>query len=531
MKQRLKNLLLIMIIIFPISIQANECWDYDENKNTLTIHQVDYNLYSDSEKWNKYSNSIKKIIIDDGVDFLYSNMFRDLQNLEEVKLPDSMGAYIDDYAFYNCPKLKEIKLPIGITRVGKYAFYGTGIKKVNIPIYLNWIEENAFNENTEIIKLAEKEHIIDAGTAGPTKEMLNSFSEGRARDNTCYNKYYYGLYWDDTAYWKLYEDGTLVVTGTEMTVGYLGSRIPWGCYKNKIKRIIYNEDYIGTLTKRNKNNLKEALPNATYAIYVNKPIEEIMNNRLKVITAAQLWDCREDCINGFRNLEEIIVNRGVEEIKAKAFKAESIKGSPSNTYISKYVKKIGDEQLIYTQTNEDSGKTINLEVSYEEYKNNNYDYGELVDENGFKTTIKTSVYHKDKKSFINNKIDDYYVSINNDLAPKTIKVDGKTLYLYETYITKENGSVDVSIPKDDGLEYYVKEIKAPKGFDIDKVAYRIDTSKDKLNIEVADYPLKRKSSKSITTIINPETKTPIIVILLIIISLSTTIILRKKQEQ
>ena len=44
-----------------------------------------------------------------------------------------MGGEIADYAFYNCPKLDHIDLPDGgLSRIGKYAFYGTSIKEVKL---------------------------------------------------------------------------------------------------------------------------------------------------------------------------------------------------------------------------------------------------------------------------------------------------------------------------------------------------------------------------------------------------------------
>ena len=55
---------------------------------------------------------------------------------------------------------------------------------------------------------------------------------------------------------------------------------------------------------------------------------------------------------------------------------------------------------------------------------------------------------------------------------------------------KDDGSVDISLAKDDTVEYYVKEIKAPKGFELDENTYKIDMSQETLNIIVANDPIK-----------------------------------------
>ena len=123
-----------------------------------------------------------------------------------------------------------------------------------------------------------------------------------------------------------------------------------------------------------------------------------------------------------------------------------------------------------------------------------------------------------------NDIDEYYVSINDNTAPKTIEVEGKTYYLYDTYMTNKEGIAKVSIPNNiyplDDLEYYVKEVKAPTGYDIDKNAYKIDMSKDTLDIQVSDKQLR-----------NPETNGIIITISIIISIILIALIINKASSK
>ena len=113
--------------------------------------------------------------------------------------------------------------------------------------------------------------------------------------------------------------------------------------------MIFNDEKKGTLTKRDINNPELTLPGATYAVYTTKPLEEILNNRIKVIEGAQLWDCREyGLCMGMKYVEKIIVNRGTETIKSNAFDSREEPDLLNDFYISKYVKNIEQYAFFYS---------------------------------------------------------------------------------------------------------------------------------------------------------------------------------------
>ena len=91
-------------------------------------------------------------------------------------------------------------------------------------------------------------------------------------------------------------------------------------------------------------------------------------------------------------------------------------------------------------------------------------------------------------------------------------------------MTSKEGVAKVSIPNNiypfDDLEYYVKEVKAPTGYDIDKNAYKIDMSKDTLDIQVSDKQLR-----------NPETNGIIITISIIISIILIALIINKASSK
>ena len=271
-----------------------------------------------------------------------------------------------------------------------------------------------------------------------------------------------------------------------------------------------------------------------YGIYVNKPVEDIMNNRIKTIISNLYCDCREDCVWGMRNLDTLVLNRGIDNLDHQ-LESFDTPGHPKDVYISKYLKNISTSSIMHIGQNEPKEKNIHFEVSFEDYINNNYDYNmfssfydespiEIINENKFINYINKTVYRTNFYGNIINNVDEYYVSINDNTAPKTIEVEGKTYYLYDTYMTNKEGIAKVSIPNNiyplDDLEYYVKEVKAPTGYDIDKNAYKIDMSKDTLDIQVSDKQLR-----------NPETNGIIITISIIISIILIALIINKASSK
>lgn len=539
-----------LFLSFVNTYAANGTYVYEVNYtyegDTLTISP--YTTYDGRKMFNvreipeevrwftDNKNDVRKIVIEDGIENINKNAFKDFVNLEEVIFPKNMPGQISDYAFSGAPKLKKVTIPDGLIRIGNYAFYGTGITKVEIPIYTDWLGEHAFPDGTEIIMLKEKEDIMAAGTAGWPHGYYNDntiHGEGKPSNNTCYNKASVnGGWYTATAFWRLYNDGTLVVWGTDLAPGYLSSRVPWGCYKDHIKKIIFNDDKTGKLTKKNKVGNRESLPNAKYAIYASKPVDEIMENRIKVIEGAQTWDCRFDCTQGFRNVESIVFNRGIESIpQTSTFHNSGAGESLKDVYLSKYVKSanMGSYWYEWNIASHDGSTDyvfprLHIEASFDDYKNNGYNYrgrndSELVTDEGFKDKIgepsftypygSEEIFSAKLFATIENNIDKYYVSVNDASAPDTITHNDKTLYKYETYITKDDGSVDVSLPNMEDVEYYVKEITAPEGFQVDPTVYKVDMSGKNIDIQMTNYPVgyKEAEPKQPKTEKNPNTAT------------------------
>ena len=132
---------------------------------TLTITgngpMANYNGYKTSSNdscapWCEKIQNITRLIVEDGVTTLGDNIlyysysdsdskFHSFHsNLHEVKLPDGLTC-IGKSAFYNSPELTEVKIPSTVTKIEQSAFSGcTGLTKIELPPQLEEIGYSSF---------------------------------------------------------------------------------------------------------------------------------------------------------------------------------------------------------------------------------------------------------------------------------------------------------------------------------------------------------------------------------------------------
>lgn len=90
-------------------------------------------------------NTVKHLIIQEGITDIRSNAFRECENLETVSFPSTLKT-IDYGAFFLCDKLSNVNLPDGLISIGDYAFaWCSSIEKLIIPDSVLQIGEGAFN--------------------------------------------------------------------------------------------------------------------------------------------------------------------------------------------------------------------------------------------------------------------------------------------------------------------------------------------------------------------------------------------------
>lgn len=131
-------------------------WDISEN-GTLTLSgngpMKDYE-HDSEEDWLAQKDSIKKVIIGDGITSVGSHAFSDCNNMKIVMLPDSLEIIGND-AFVNC-SLEEIDIPAHVSKIGQAAFFLCNhLASINVdennPYYLS-TDKGLFDKNqTELI--------------------------------------------------------------------------------------------------------------------------------------------------------------------------------------------------------------------------------------------------------------------------------------------------------------------------------------------------------------------------------------------
>ena len=79
------------------------------------------------------SDKVKKVVIEDGVTFIGSNIFKDFKMLTSVTVADSVTGF-DRAAFKNCTALKDVRLPASLIDIYPEVFAGcTSLTSITIP--------------------------------------------------------------------------------------------------------------------------------------------------------------------------------------------------------------------------------------------------------------------------------------------------------------------------------------------------------------------------------------------------------------
>ena len=102
--------------------------DYDGIKNTSPF---------------AYSNSVNKVVIENGVTSIGDYAFYYCRNLTSIAIPNSVTS-IGDTAFGECYGLTSVTLPYSVTSIGYDAFWCTGLTSITIPSSIISIGFGAF---------------------------------------------------------------------------------------------------------------------------------------------------------------------------------------------------------------------------------------------------------------------------------------------------------------------------------------------------------------------------------------------------
>lgn len=120
-------------------------WTLDSN-GILTISGVgDMSNYYPSP-WYSYRNSIRSLIIENGITSIGDSAFRNCDSLTSIEIPAGV-IYIGDFAFSECNNLIDVTISTGTTSIGNYAFSDClNLASVSIPDTVAHLGSFAFHQ-------------------------------------------------------------------------------------------------------------------------------------------------------------------------------------------------------------------------------------------------------------------------------------------------------------------------------------------------------------------------------------------------
>ena len=123
-------------------------WTLDKSTWALSItgqgKMRNFQQHGMPEAWLAYRDSLRRVVIGEGVTHIGDCAFRNCTMLASIILPQSCTS-IGDYAFDRCSSLTDIDLPAGLTSIGRTAFWGCQqLKKIVLPVGITKIEGELF---------------------------------------------------------------------------------------------------------------------------------------------------------------------------------------------------------------------------------------------------------------------------------------------------------------------------------------------------------------------------------------------------
>lgn len=174
-------------ITIPSTVDTIKAQTMDNTSNFMTVQTINYNaanvaslgVFSSAFK----GSNVTTLNIGETVTTLNNSMFYGMNNLITVNYNGSITGTVADYTFRDCTSLayfnigdnvtvipaglmkevntvKEVIIPEGITSIGDYAFYKTGMESITIPASVTSIGTGVFNGNTALKTVSFENNVI-----------------------------------------------------------------------------------------------------------------------------------------------------------------------------------------------------------------------------------------------------------------------------------------------------------------------------------------------------------------------------------
>ena len=178
--------------------KGSDVYDVLTIKNNSAM--ADYERYEDTPWW-QYHETIKTLVVNEGVTTIGKNAFGRLGALTSVSLPNSLTS-IGEKAFDSCNDLTSLEIPPSVTEIKKSAFnYCTRLTSIDIPASVTSIETLAFNDCFSL-------KTVNVYAATPP-ELGGHVFDGNASDHKIYVPYASLDDYKDDCNWSDYKDDIL----------------------------------------------------------------------------------------------------------------------------------------------------------------------------------------------------------------------------------------------------------------------------------------------------------------------------------
>ena len=123
---------------------------YDFNISSLTVPssmtRIDHNDFCNID-------SLTKVVLSEGVEYIGQGAFSESPSLEEVTFPSTLTT-LDSSSFWKCPKLSTVELKEGFTTLRDHAFADcTSLSSVTLPETVTEIGHHAFSYNKSLTSI------------------------------------------------------------------------------------------------------------------------------------------------------------------------------------------------------------------------------------------------------------------------------------------------------------------------------------------------------------------------------------------
>ena len=147
-------------------IEDNLTWKLYED-GTLNISGTgamkDYDYYNNPSPASQKKDSVKKVVIEDGVTSIRNSAFYDCNSLTSITIPNSVTS-IGAYAFSNCYYLTNITIPNSVTSIENYAFRAcSSLTSITIPDSVTSIGELAFYDCDSLTSITISNSVTSIG--------------------------------------------------------------------------------------------------------------------------------------------------------------------------------------------------------------------------------------------------------------------------------------------------------------------------------------------------------------------------------